>query len=226
MRKEVTIQAEARHARGKNEARRLRRSGKIPAVVYGAYQEPVAVTLDPRDLSRIIHSPSGYNSIFDVAFDGQNAPVMIADHQNHPITGVLMHADLKRIDLNKRITVTVPVYPQGEAKGVKQQGGLFEMVSRSVQVECLPNDIPEQFTIDVTELLIGQNVRASDIAMPGSMQLVSPPEAVIVHVVPMRGGAVEETEAAAAAEPATPEPEVVKKGKKEEAAPEEKGKKK
>jgi large subunit ribosomal protein L25 len=99
------------------------------------------------------------------------------------------------------------------------------MVSRSVQIECLPNDIPEQFTLDVTELLIGHNVRASDIPMPGSMQLVSPPDAVIVHVVPMRGGAVEEAEAPAAA-PATPEPEVVKKGKKEEAAPEEKGKKK
>jgi large subunit ribosomal protein L25 len=225
MRKEVTLQAETRQARGKNEARRLRRSGKIPAVVYGAFQDPVAVAVNPRDLMQIIRSASAYNSIFNVAFDDQTAPVMIADHQNHPITGVLMHADLKRIDLNKRIVVTVPVHPHGEAKGVKQQGGLFEMVSRSVQVECLPNDIPEEFTIDVTELLIGQNIRASDIPIPPSMELVSAPEAVIVHVVPMRGGAVEETEAAAA--PATPEPEVVKKGKKEEAAEEkEKGKKK
>jgi large subunit ribosomal protein L25 len=227
MKQEITVTAEIRNSRGKNEARRTRRAGKIPAVVYGAFQDPVAVAVSPRDLNAIIHSSGGYNTIFSLAVDGSTTPVMIADHQNDPIRGTLLHADLLRIDLNKRLRVSVPVRTRGDAKGVKQQGGHFEIVSRSIEVDTLPNEIPESFELDVTELMLGQGIRAGDIPMPGSVKLVSPPDAVIAHVVSTRGAAETPAEAAApAAEVA--EPELIKavgKGKKEEQAGD-KGKKK
>ncbi len=221
MRKDITIAAELRDSRGKNEARRLRVSGKIPAVVYGASQQPVAVAVNPKDLNRILHSKSGHNTIFNVDITGkENTPVMIVDWLNDPLKENLLHADLKRIDLNARIAVKVPVHTTGEPKGVKQQGGLLEVVAREIEIECLPDEIPEGFVIDVTELMLGQSRRASDIPLTGSMKLLSQPEAVIAHVIALRivaeaePAAAETAEAAAAATPA--EPEVIKKGKKEE----------
>ncbi len=234
MRRDITVSAGVRNTRGKNEARRTRREGLIPAVVYGAYQDPVSVAVNPREVLRIIHSSTGYNTIFNLSVDGGAAtPVMVVDQQSDPIRGTLLHADFKRIDLSKRLKVSVPVHTEGEPKGVKQQGGLLEVVSRSIEIECLPDDIPERFTMDVTELLIGQARRASDVALAGSMKLVSAPDTVIAHVVALRAeaeAAPAEGAAAAPAEgaaPAAAEPEVIKKGKKEEEAPaEEKGKKK
>jgi large subunit ribosomal protein L25 len=229
MRKDITVAAEPRSARGKNEARRLRVSGKVPAVVYGAYKDTVPVAVSPRELTSILHSKTGHNTIFNLDIQGvENTPVMIVDSQFDPIKDRLLHADLKRIDLQKRLRVTVPVHPMGEAKGVKQQGGLFEIVTREIEIECLPDDIPEHFEIDVTELLIGQNLRASNVALGGSMKLLSPSEQVLVHVVMMRQEVVATPEAAPV-EAAAAEPEVIKKGKKEEeaaAAEEDKKKKK
>ena len=233
MKTDIVVDAEVRTSRGKNEARRTRREGKIPAVVYGAFQDPVSVAVNPRDIIKIVHSKTGYNTIFNLSIqNGETTPVMVVDQQVDPVKGTLLHADLKRIDLTKRIRVTVPVHTTGEPKGVKVQGGLLEIVSRAIEIECLPDEIPEGFTIDVTELMIGQNRRANEVALAGSMKLTSPPEAVIAHCVALR--AEEEkpaAEAAPAAEGAAPaaaaEPEVIKKGKKEEEAPaEEKGKKK
>jgi len=218
-----------RTSRGKNEARRTRREGKIPAVVYGSYQDPVAVAVNPREISKIIHSSTGYNTIFNLSVAGaESTPVMVVDRQVDPIKGTLLHADLKRIDLTKRIRVAVPVHTTGEARGVKVQGGLLEIITRSIEIETLPDEIPESYTVDVTELMIGQSKRASDIALAGSTKLVSASESVIAHVVALRA---EETpavvEAAPGAAPTAAEPEVIKKGKKEEEAPaEEKGKKK
>ena len=232
MRKEITVAAQARASRGKNEARRTRRRGLIPAVVYGAYKDPVPVEVSPREILQIVHSSSGYNTIFnlDIA-GGENTPVMVVDHQNDPVRGALLHADLKRIDLTKRIRVSVPVVTRGEAKGVKTQGGLLEVVTRAAEIECLPDEIPEHFEIDVTELLIGQSRRMSDLPMSGSMKLISSPETVIAHLVAMRAeevapAAAEAAPAAAEATPAAAEPEVIKKGKKEEPAEEAKPKKK
>jgi large subunit ribosomal protein L25 len=229
---DIVVSAEVRTSRGKNEARRTRREGKIPAVVYGAFQDPVSVAVSPRDILKIVHSKTGYNTIFNLALDGGSTPVMVVDQQVDPIKGTLLHADLKRIDLTKRLRVTVPVHTTGEPKGVKVQGGLLEIITRAVEIECLPDEIPESFTVDVGELLIGQNRRASDVALSGSMKLTSAPDTVIAHCVALR--AEEEAkpaEGAPAAEGAAPaagaEPEVIKKGKKEEEAPaEEKGKKK
>jgi len=231
MRKDITVTAELRATRGKNEARRLRQGGRIPAVLYGAYQPPFAVSVDPQQMERILHSTSGHNTIFNVRLDGETAPVMIVDAQYHPLRDQLLHVDLKRIDLNERLRVSIPVLTQGDAKGVKQQGGLLELVTREVEVECLPDEIPEHFTVNVIELMIGQNIRAGDVALTGSMKLLSSPESVIAHVIALRGeapAAAPAAEAAPAEAPATAEPEVIKKGKKEEEAGEgeAKGKKK
>jgi large subunit ribosomal protein L25 len=233
LRKDITVAAEVRTSRGKNEARRTRAAGNIPAVVYGAFQDPVSIAVNPRELSKIIRSSTGLNTIFTLAVaGGETTPVMVVDRQVDPIKGLLLHADFKRIDLTKRIRITVPVFTTGEPAGVKVQGGLLEIISRSIEIECLPDEIPESFTIGVSELMIGQGKRASDVALSGSMKLVSEPQTVIAHIVAMRA----EEEVAAPAEGAVPvagaaeaaaEPEVVKKGKKEEEAEEkEKGKKK
>jgi large subunit ribosomal protein L25 len=229
VRKDITVAAEVRASRGKNEARRTRRAGNIPAVVYGAFQDPVSVAVSPREISKIIRSTSGYNTIFNLAIaGGETTPVMLVDQQVDPIKGTLLHADLKRIDLTKRIRVTVPVHTSGEPKGVKVQGGLLEIITRAIEIECLPDEIPEGFTVDVSELLIGQSKRANDVAISGSMKLVSDPQSVIAHIVTLRAEAEPAAaEAAAPAAGAAAEPEVVKKGKKEEeAAAEDKGKKK
>jgi large subunit ribosomal protein L25 len=221
MSREITIAAEPREGRGKNEARRLRARGSAPAVLYGSGGSSIAVAVDPKELNRILRSKSGPNTIFDVAVkNGETTPAMIVDWQHDPVKSTLLHVDLKRIDLSQRIRVNVPVHTLGDPQGVKLQGGLHEVITREIEIECLPDEIPEHFTVDVSELMIGQSVRASEIVLSGSMILLSPPESVISHVVVLK--AEEEPAAAAvvegAAPPAAAEPEVIKKGKKEEEA--------
>ena len=230
MRKDITVTADVRSTRGKNEAHRTRAAGQIPAVVYGAHKDPVAVAVNPREILKIVRSSTGFNTIFNLAIaGGETTPAMVVDQQVDPIKGTLLHADLKRIDLTKRIRVTVPVHTAGEPKGVKVQGGLLEIITRSVDIECLPDDIPESFTVDVSDLMIGQSKRAGDVGVSGSMKLVSAADTVIAHIVALRAEEVAATPAEGAAPAAgAAEPEVIKKGKKEEegAATEDKGKKK
>jgi len=216
MRKDITVAALSRDTRGKNEARRLRVKGSMPAVLYGNGIDPLAVAVSPKELTGILNSKTGHNTIFNLSVaDKETVPVMIVDWQYDPIKDNLLHVDLKRIDLTKRIAVKVPVLTIGDPKGVKLQGGIHEIITREVEIECLPDDIPEVFNMNVTEMMIGQSLRASDIPMAGSMKLLSPGDAVISHVVSLRAEEAAPVDAAAAA----PEPEVVKKGKKEEAAP-------
>jgi large subunit ribosomal protein L25 len=233
--KDIVVAAEVRASRGKNEAHRTRRAGQIPAVIYGSHKDPVSISVNPREIAKITRSATGYNTIFKLEIaGGETTPVMVVDQQLDPIRGTLLHADFKRIDLTKRIRVNVPVTTTGEAKGVKVQGGLLEVITRSIEIECLPDDIPEKFVVDVTELMIGQAKRASDVALTGSMKLVSSPETVIAHSVALRAEEVVAPAAdAAAVTPAAgaaaAEPEVIKKGKKEEEGADkekEKGKKK
>jgi large subunit ribosomal protein L25 len=216
MRKDITVAALSRDTRGKNEARRLRVKGSMPAVLYGNGIDPLAVAVSPKELTGILNSKTGHNTIFNLSVaDKETVPVMIVDWQYDPIKDNLLHVDLKRIDLSKRISVKVPVLTIGDPKGVKLQGGIHEIITREVEIECLPDDIPEVFNMNVAEMMIGQSLRASDIPMTGSMKLLSPGDAVISHVVSLRAEEAAPVDAAAAA----PEPEVVKKGKKEEAAP-------
>ena len=230
MRKDITVAAEVRSSRGKNEAHRTRAAGQIPAVVYGAFQDPIAVSVNPREIVRIIRSATGFNTIFTLAVaGGETTPVMVVDQQVDPIRGTLLHADFKRIDLTKHVRVSVPVITEGEPKGVKVQGGLLEIITRAIEIEVLPDDIPEHFAVDVSELMVGQSKRASDVGLSGSMKLTSSPDTVIAHIVTLKAEEAPAAEGAAPAPAAAAEPEVVKKGKKEEEAPaadKDKGKKK
>jgi large subunit ribosomal protein L25 len=229
MRKEITVSAEPRQSRGKNEARRLRVKGLAPAVLYGSDRPTVAVSVNPKDVNKILHSNTGHNTIFNLSVQGgEDTPAMIVDWQNDPVRENLLHVDLKRIDLAKRNAFKVRVHTTGEPKGVKLQGGLLEVITREIEIECLPDEIPELYTVDVGELMIGQNLRASDIALGGSIKLVSAPEQVIAHVVALKAEVVETPAAEGAVAAAPAEPEVIKKGKKEEEAEAEpeKGKKK
>jgi large subunit ribosomal protein L25 len=231
MANDITVAAETRTTRGKNEARRLRAAGSAPAVVYGTGKETLTVAVSPKEVVRILHSKTGHNTIFTLAVkDGENTPVMIVDWQRDPVKDTLLHVDMKRIDLTQRLIVKVPVHTVGEPEGVKIQGGLHEVITREIEVECLPNEIPEALTVDVAHLTMGQSVRASDVALPGSVRLVSQPEAVISHIVAMKAEeVVAPVVGAEGVAPAAPvEPEVIKKGKKdeEEEAPADEKKKK
>lgn len=214
---EATLEAVTRAGRGKNEANRLRASGRIPAVVYGTRKEGqapegVAVAVDPKTLSRILHSESGANTLINLKVDGAEARVMVKEYQLDPITHQLLHADFFQLAMDRAITVTVPVVIKGESKGVKVQGGMLDFVTREIQVQCLPMDIPEHITIDVTDLTLNQAVRVRDLPLDGKWKPVSDIETMLVHIVmPKAEESAQATEGAAAAEP-----EVVKKGKTDE----------
>jgi large subunit ribosomal protein L25 len=217
LRLDTIVAAQPRASRGKNEARRTRVAGLIPAVVYGAFKDPQAVSVNPKDILRIIRGKSGHNAIFDVEIAGvERTPVIVADEQYDPVKDTLIHIDLKRIDLTRKLRVSIPIHTVGEPKGVKQQGGVLDVVTRSVEIECIPDDIPNQFDVDVTELMIGMNIRIAELPVSSGVRILTAPEAVIAHVV----GIKEEVVAAPAeGAPAAAEPEVaVKKGKKEDEA--------
>jgi len=200
----------------KNAARRVRAGGKIPAVVYGAGQDSVAVAVDPKIITKILHSDSGHNTIFDLDISGSaTVKAMIVDWQNEPLKGALLHIDLKRIAMDKAMVVSVPVQLVGVPIGVKAQGGILEHVLREVEIECLPSDIPSHLDVDVSGLEINQAIHISDLPHSGSIKFLGDEHATVAHVTAMRA---EEPEAEAAAAPA--EPEVAKKGKGDEAAAE------
>jgi large subunit ribosomal protein L25 len=214
--KNIVVEAAARATRGKNEARRLRLTGKVPAVLYGGKGKSVTLALNAKQVGAILRSESGHNTLFQVDLEGSHEPAILKDWLVDPITGRLLHVDLLRVAMDVRMRVRVPVHTFGEPTGVKQQGGVFEVVTRDVEIECLPGEIPTEFRADVTGLMLGQQLRASDLAIDNTkMKLITDPERVLAHVVALK---VEEEKPvdAVAAETATPaEPEVIKKGKKE-----------
>jgi large subunit ribosomal protein L25 len=211
-----TLQAVKRNGRGKNEARRLRASGQIPAVLYGGQHEATAIAVDPKLLFRILHSDTGVNTLIGLSVDGgAETQVLVKQFLLDPVHHRLLHADFYRLSMDKPITVTVPITLKGEARGVKQQSGLVDFPHREVEIECLPRDIPESIEVEISELMIGDGVRLRDLAQGAVWTPVSDPDTLIVHVVPPR--AEEPAPAAAAAETpaAASEPEVIKKGKPE-----------
>ncbi len=193
---ETTLAAAARETRGKNEARRLRRAGRLPAVLYGGIPvESQAVEVDPKALLRILHSESGVNTLVDLRVDdGPSGQVIIKNIQHDPITDALLHVDFYRLAMDRAITVTVPVTLGGEAAGVKQQGGLLDFVTREFQVECMPAEIPEHIHIDVSELMIGDGVRIRDVAEDATWKPVSDRDTLLVHVTTAKTGAAEDEE--------------------------------
>jgi large subunit ribosomal protein L25 len=216
---DATLQATKRGDTGKNEARRHRAAGRVPGVVYGpvgggAQGAPVPVTVDPKALSRILHSESGANTLISLDIEGEaGTRVLVKEYQLDPVTRELLHADFYRIAMDKAIIVTVPVVLKGEARGVKQQGGILDFVTRQIEVETLPGDIPEHIDIDVSELVINEGVRLREVAAGRKWTPVTDVDTLIVHVVAPR--AEEAAAPAAEAAPAAAEPEVIKKGKTE-----------
>jgi large subunit ribosomal protein L25 len=216
----ATLKFETRETRGKNEARRLRASGRIPAVLYGAEKgKAFEISVDPKALLKILHSESGVNTLIGLegtSDAGRDTRVLVKEYQLDPIDHKLLHADFYKVAMDKMLTVTVPVVLKGEAKGVKQQGGIVDFVNREVEIEVLPGDIPENITVDVSELMLNQGVRVRDLPTEGvKWTAVSDADMMIVHVVTLK--VEEEAPAAdvvAAAPGAVPaEPEVIKKGK-------------
>lgn len=193
---QATLAAATRNTRGKNEARRLRRAGRLPAVVYGGTPvESRSVEVDPKALLRILHSESGINTLVDLQVDGSTSgQVLIKNIQHDPLTDNLLHVDFFRLAMDKAITVTVPVTLSGEAAGVKQQGGLLDFVTREILVECMPADIPEHVDVDVHELMIGDGVRLRDVAEGRSWTPVSDLDTLLVHVTTAKTGSADEEE--------------------------------
>ena len=218
MEEAFTVEGKVRQERGKNAARRTRKTGMVPAVLYGGRKDSVALSVNAKQVSKILRSDTGRNTIFTVRVaQGAEEKAMMKDWQVDPFTGSLLHVDMLRVAMDVRMRVHVPVHTFGEAQGVKLQGGIFEMVTREVEIECLPSDIPEEFKVDVSGLMIGKQLRALDIPLDAEkMKLVTDPQRVIAHVVTLKKEEEPAPEAAVAAETAPAEPEVIKKGKKEE----------
>ena len=214
---QIIVEAAPRANRGKNEARRLRATGQVPAVLYGGKNEAVTLAVNTKQVTAILRSEAGHNTLFQVTLSGKQQPAILKDWQVDPLTGSLLHVDLLRVAMDVRMRVKVPVHTFGEPAGVKQQGGIFETVTREVEIECLPTDIPTEFRVDVSELLIGKHLRVGEIPIDAAkVKLITDPDRVIAHVVALKAEEEKPAEvvvADAAAPPA--EPEVIKKGKKE-----------
>jgi large subunit ribosomal protein L25 len=212
---QIIVQGAPRAERGKNEARRLRQSGNVPAVLYGGKGEALSLAVNAKQVTAILRSETGQNTLFQVDLAGKQEPAIVKDWQVDPVSGRLLHVDLLRVAMDVRMKVKVPVHTFGDPAGVKVQGGVFEVVTREVEVECLPADIPTEFKVDVSGLMLNQSVRAADLAFDKTrIKLVTETNTVLAHVVALR---VEEEKPVEAAVPgAVPaEPEVIKKGKKE-----------
>src|SRR5215475_9816679 len=190
---EATLEAVARDTFGKNEARRTRREGRVPGVLYGATsdgggkageQEATPIAVDPKALLKILHSESGANTLISLKLPGGgDARVLVKEYQLDPITHHLLHADFYRVRMDRVIQVTIPVTVKGEPAGVKQQGGILEFVRREIEIECLPGDIPEHVEIDVSDLMLHQGVRVRDVATNPKWKAITEGEAMLVHVI-------------------------------------------
>jgi large subunit ribosomal protein L25 len=220
----VILEATARDTFGKNEARRTRSAGRVPAVLYGGggdggHREATPIAVDPKALLKILHSESGANTLIALKLPGSgDARVLVKEYQLDPVTHHVLHADFYRIAMDRTLRVTIPLSVKGEPKGVKQQGGVLEFIRREIEIECLPADIPEHIDIDVTELMLHQGFRVRDITIDPKWTPVTEGETMLVHVIMPKAEEVAAPAEAAAAATATPaEPEVIKKGKKEEA---------
>jgi len=211
-----TLEAQTREAGSKNDARKVRRGGKIPAVVYGAGKDSLSVSVDPRHVQRILNSETGHNTIFDLALiGGEPTKAMIVDWQYEPIKGHLLHIDLKRIALDKVLRVSVPITLVGEAAGVKQEGGIMEQMLREVEIECLPGDIPSHIDADVSQLTFGKVLRVSELPHSDKIKFITDENQPVAHVTSVKEEVVATPEAVAAEAGTPAEPEVIKKGKQE-----------
>jgi large subunit ribosomal protein L25 len=219
----MTIEAEAREDFGKNASRRLRHAGRIPGVVYGGGGQAIPVTVDPKQVGQVLHSGTGHNTVFTLEIKGR-APsrALLCDWQVEPVKGSLLHVDLLRISADTRLKLQVPVHLKGEPYGVKTEGGVLEVILREVELECLPDDIPDHITVDISEFKIGRSLRAGDLPLAERVKLITDPTRMVMHVIAPRAEEVKAEGEAEVAEAA--EPEVIRKGKAEEEGEEGEGK--
>jgi ribosomal protein L25, Ctc-form len=209
------LEAQKREPGTKNAARRVRVGGKIPAVIYGAGSEASPVAVDPRQVLRILKSETGHNTIFDLALDSNKVKAMIVDWQFEPIKGTLLHVDLQRIAMDKKLTVTIPVVLKGEAAGVKTEGGILEQLTREIEIECLPADIPKNIEVDISHLVFGVEVRVKDLPHNPKLKFLTDEDQMVAHITTVKEEVVATPEAAADAAATPAEPEVIKKGKQD-----------
>src|SRR5882762_6954318 len=209
---QIIVEAAPRETRGKNAARRVRLTGQVPAVIYGGKGESQALEVNAKQLSAILRSASGHNTIFKIKVKDTEETAIVKDWLVDPVKGHLL-----RIAMDVRMRVKIPVHTFGEAQGVKLQGGVFEMVTREVEIECLPSEIPTEFRLDISDLMIGMQLRPTDIKVdPQKIKILTDPQRVLAHVVTLRVEEEKPAEVVAADATAAPaEPEVIKKGKKE-----------
>src|SRR6202051_1524783 len=214
---QIIVEAAPRESRGKNAARRLRVAGTVPAVLYGGKGGPLAIQVNTKHARAILRSATGHNTILTVKTQDGEHSAIVKEYQVDPVKGTLLHVDLLRIAMDVRMRVKVPVHTFGEAQGVKLQGGVFEMVTREVEIECLPSDIPTEFRMDISDLMIGMQLRPTDIKVdPEKIKILTDPARVLAHVVTLRVEEEKPAEVVATDATAAPaEPEVIKKGKKE-----------
>ncbi len=211
------IKGEKREAFGKNASRRLRRNGMVPIILYGAKDVNVPLTLDKKDIFQILRSESGENTVFEVTFNSETRNAMIKDLQRNPVTDEIIHVDLIQIALDKVVRVSVPVVTVGDAIGVKTEGGFVDFITREIEVECLPKDIPEQIEIDISELHLRQSFKVEEAVLPDEIKLISDPEAILVHIEePSKEEEIEVEEEEEEVIGEEEEPEIIKKEKPEE----------
>jgi large subunit ribosomal protein L25 len=210
---EIVVPAESRTETGKNVNRRLRVKGLIPGILYGRSKQATAVAVSPKEISAILHSATGENTLFDLDLGGSRRKVILKEFQVEPLKGRLLHADFYEVALDKTLEVKVHVELTGTAIGVKRDGGIIDFVTRELEIECLPTDIPEKIVVDVTELELGKHLRVSDLKVSDKVKVLTEPDIVVVHVVAPRAEEVVAAPEAVAAEGAAAEPEVIKKGK-------------
>lgn len=216
----LTIKCEKRDVFGKNASRRLRREGKVPAVMYGRDESSTHLAIQKKDIFGILRSESGENTIFKTSFDSEYKDTMIKEFQTDPVTDEILHIDLILITMDKAVRVSVPIIVAGEAVGVKTEGGFVELITREVEVECLPGDIPEYIEVDISDLHLHQSIRIEEMTFPKGVESMSDPQTLVVLIeAPTKEEEivkeeVEEEEGEVMAE--GEQPEVIKKEKGEE----------
>ena len=186
MQRQIEIEVAERATRGKNAARRLRAAGSIPATLYGLGREPRSLAIDTKTMTNILRDPAGHNRVFNLTCNGASQHAMAVDYQIHPVSHSLLHVDLQRVDTARPVTVSVPIKSVGAAVGVKNEGGFEEVVSRDLKIECLPFDIPEHIDIDITDLHVGQGIRARDVPPSDMWKLADAEQKLLVHIMASR----------------------------------------
>jgi large subunit ribosomal protein L25 len=224
------IKANKREIFGKNASRRLRREGMIPAVIYGAHEATVSLNLSKKEIFKILRSETGENTIFQISFDSEMRDAMIKELQQDPVTDEILHADFIQIVMDKTVRVSVPVVTSGEAVGVKAEGGFIDLMTREVEVECLPKDIPEHIEVDISDLHLHQSFKVEDIAPAEGVEILSAPDTIIVLVeAPSKEEEIEVEEKEEEVLAEEEEPEIIKRekaGEEEKKGEEKKGEEK